>query len=103
MMKTTLYTYEISTVALGKAYEGMNLGKYETMIRTYKDEWLDYTSRYDTEEEAISFYSNQENYELLNKGDIGENLSKKYLAKGLFIYSDVISTIFYLIKKFIKI
>ena len=53
MMKTTLYTYEISTVALGKAYEGMNLGKYETMIRTYKDEWLDYTSRYDTEEEAI--------------------------------------------------
>ena len=27
-----------------------------------------------------------------------ENLSKKYLAKGLFIYSEVISAIFYLIK-----
>ena len=53
MMKTTLYTYEVSTVALGEAYDGMNLGKYETMIRAYKDEWLDYTSRYDTEEEAI--------------------------------------------------
>lgn len=53
---------------------------------------------FDTEEEAISFYSKQENYERLEKGEIGENLSKKYLAKGLFIYSDVISTIFYLIK-----
>jgi len=53
---------------------------------------------FDTEEEAISFYSNEKNYESLEKGEIGENLSKKYLAKGLFIYSDVVSTIFYLIK-----
>ena len=53
MMKTTLYTYEVSTVALPSGYPESDLGSYETMIRTYIDEWLDYTSRYDTEEEAI--------------------------------------------------
>ena len=52
-MKTSLYTYEVSTVALPEGYSESELGAYETMIRSYKDEWLDYQSRYDTEEEAI--------------------------------------------------
>ena len=54
MMKTTLYVYEVSTVSLPEAYDGMKLGAFETMIRAYKNEWLDYTSRYETEEEAIA-------------------------------------------------
>ena len=45
-------THWVSTVKLPSAYDGMNLGKYETMIKGYKDEWLDYTKRCETLEEA---------------------------------------------------
>jgi len=38
----------VSTVKLGNAYDGMNLGKYETMITGYKGEWLDYQKRCET-------------------------------------------------------
>ena len=54
MMKTTLYTYQISTVELPSGYPEAKLGSYETMIEGYKGEWLDYSSRYETEEEAIA-------------------------------------------------
>ena len=47
---------------------------------------------------AIKFYSKSENYKSLLKGDIGENLLAKYTAKGLFVYDDVISTVFYVIR-----
>ena len=53
-MKTTMYTYEISTVSLPEGYSQSDLGAYETMIRAYKDDWLDYQKRYNTEEEAIA-------------------------------------------------
>ena len=53
-MKTTMYTYEISTVSLPEGYAESRLGAYETMIRSYKNDWLDYQERYNTEEEAIS-------------------------------------------------
>ena len=52
-MRTSLYTYEVCTDKLPEAYDGMNLGNYETMIQAYKGEWLNYTMRYDTEDEAI--------------------------------------------------
>ena len=32
-------------------------------------------------------------------GDVGENLLGKYSAKGLFIYRDILTTIFYVIKE----
>jgi len=42
----------VSTVQLPNAYDGMKLGKYETMITGYKGEWLDYQKRCETLDEA---------------------------------------------------
>ena len=42
----------VSTVRLPNAYDGMKLGKYETMITGYKGEWLDYQKRCETLDEA---------------------------------------------------
>ena len=52
-MKTELYGYEVSTVELPSAYDGLKLGVYETMIRGYKDDWLDFEKRSNTHEDAI--------------------------------------------------
>ena len=52
-MKTELYGYEVSTVELPSAYDGLKLGVYETMIRGYKDDWLDFEKRSNTHEQAI--------------------------------------------------
>ena len=50
--------YLISTVSLGEAYEGLNLGKYETMVYDLdKKDWVEeYTERHDTEKEARSYH-----------------------------------------------
>ena len=53
-LKTTVFVYEISTVELPEGYSQSELGSYETMIRTYKDEWMDYQRRYNTMEEAVA-------------------------------------------------
>ena len=53
-LKTTVFLYEISTVELPEGYSESELGSYETMIQTYKDEWMDYQKRYNTMEEAIA-------------------------------------------------
>ena len=59
---------------------------------------------FDSEDEAKNFYSKPNNYELLLKGKIGENLLGKYSAKGLLFYNDVLTTLFYVIrKKFVEI
>ena len=50
--------YLISTVKLGEAYKGLNLGKYETMVYDLdKKDWVEeYTERHDTEKEARSYH-----------------------------------------------
>ena len=42
----------VSTVRLPNAYDGMKLGKYETMITGYIGEWHDYQKRCETLDEA---------------------------------------------------
>ena len=57
---------------------------------------------FDSKEEAIEYYSKQENYEALIRGDIGEQLLEKYTVKGLIAYDELISTIFFILRnKFI--
>jgi len=94
--KLNISWYELTRALIDfiedKNFEGKLKDYYNEFCSESRDEL------FDTEEEAISFYYDQKNYKRLEKGEIGENLSKKYLAKGLFIYSEVISTIFYLIK-----
>ena len=58
---------------------------------------------FDTKEEAIEYYSKKENYEALLRGDMGENLLAKYTSKGVLIYDDIITSIFYVIKNKLSI
>ena len=53
---------------------------------------------FNTKEETIDFYSKEENYRKLYKGDIGDNLLGKYSALGLLNMKDVITAIFYIMK-----
>ncbi len=53
---------------------------------------------FDSEQEAYEFYSKDENYKKLLKGDIGENLLGKYGAKGFFIYKYIVTDLFRIIK-----
>ena len=55
-----------------------------------------------TEQDAKNFYSKPANYEKLLKGEMGENLLGKYSAKGLLLYNEVLSTLFYVIRKKFK-
>ena len=54
---------------------------------------------FETREKAINFYSQDKNYKSLMRGDIGENLSSKYTGKALLILDDIITTLFYVIRK----
>ncbi|MDC1224450.1 cobalamin-dependent protein [Pelagibacteraceae bacterium] len=54
---------------------------------------------FETEKEAKDFYSLEENYQKLIRGEMGENLLGKYSAKGLLFYNDVLVTLFEVIKK----
>ena len=53
---------------------------------------------FETQKEAIDFYSKDENYDKLFNGDIGDNLLGKYSALALLNITDIISTIFYVIR-----
>lgn len=58
---------------------------------------------FETKEEAINFYTEPKNYEKLINGEIGDNLLGKYSAIGLLNIKDVISSIFFIIKKQINL
>ena len=58
---------------------------------------------FDTQEEAIKYYSIPKNYKSLLNGDVGENLLAKYTSKGVLIYDDIITSIFYIIKNQLSI
>ena len=57
-------THWISTVQLPSAYDGLDLGKFETMIQGYKGEWLDYTKRCDTWDQALVQHEEAKKYAL---------------------------------------
>ena len=57
-----------------------------------------YNELFNSEEEVINFYTKSKNYESLLKGEIGGNLLAKYTAKGLLIYDDVLTCIFYVMR-----
>ena len=71
-------------------------GKFKDLYNNFCEE--SHNELFDTEEDLLKFYSKKENYELLVKGEIGENLLGKYTAKGILIYDDVLSSIFYVIR-----
>ena len=74
-------------------------------LKILYNEWAKETSNelFDSNEDAIRFYSRPKNYKSLVNGDVGENLLGKYIAKGLLAYDGVLTTIFYVMRsKFSK-
>ena len=72
-------------------------GKFKDIYNEFCKESLD--ELFDSEQEAIDFYSKPENYKRLINGDVGENLIGKYTARGLYFYDDVLTAIFQVIRK----
>ncbi len=70
-------------------------GEFKNLYNDFCEE--SYNELFDTKEDAVNFYSNEKNYSLLKRGDIGENLAAKYTAKSLLVLDDILSTIFYVI------
>ena len=75
-------------------------GKFKEIYDGFCNE--SHTELFNTKEEAVAFYSKPENYESLLKGDIGENLLEKYVAKGILVFDEVISAIFYVIRNILS-
>lgn len=55
---------------------------------------------FDTIEEAEKFYSNEDNYKALLKGEVGENLIAKYTVQSLSSYNEIIEIIFKVFSKY---
>ena len=77
--------------------------KNKNFTGKFKDLYIEFCTEAENElfvsrEEAIEFYTKDENYQSLLKGDIGENLLGKYGAKGFFVHKDVVATLFKVIK-----
>ena len=76
-------------------------GKIKDIFNEFCKESLN--ELFDSESETRAYYSNEKNYELLQKGDIGDNLLGKYTAKALLEINTIIPTIFQLINEEFKI
>ncbi len=77
---------------------------HKSQLKKLYDEFCfeSHNELFDTEQDAKKFYSIDENYQKLLKGEMGENLLGKYSAKGLLFYNDVLSTLFYVIREKFK-
>ena len=89
--------FDISKLVANALTEDSFTGKLKDLYNEFCKESAD--ECFDSIEECIEYYSKQENYDLLMKGDIGENLIAKYTAKGVFIYQDIIRSVFSIMKK----
>ena len=73
---------------------------HKSKLKTLYDEFCyeSHNELFETEQEAKDFYSIEENYQMLMKGEMGENLLGKYSAKGLLFYNDVLGALFEVIR-----
>ena len=73
---------------------------HKSQLKTLYDEFCyeSHNELFETEQEAKDFYSIEENYQMLMKGEMGENLLGKYSAKGLLFYNDVLGVLFEVIR-----
>jgi len=87
------FSRAVTSVIQSKNYKG----KFKDLYKEFCKE--SHKELFETREEAINFYSQNENYKSLMQGDIGENLMSKYTGRGLLILDDIITTLFYVIRK----
>jgi hypothetical protein len=80
--------------------DSMKDKNFENKLKDLYNEFCEesHNECFDSEEELIKFYTKEENYKALIRGDMGTNLLAKYTAKSILIYDDIIEYIFYIIK-----
>ena len=73
---------------------------HKSQLKTLYDEFCyeSHNELFETEKKAKDFYSIEENYQKLFRGEMGENLLGKYSAKGLLFYNDVLAALFEVIR-----
>ena len=98
--KIGLSWFDISKLVADALTEDSFTGKLKVLYNEFCKESAD--ECFESIEECEEYYTKQENYDLLMKGDIGENLLAKYTAKGVFIYQDIIRSVFFILKKKMK-
>ena len=87
------FSRAVTSVIQNKDYKGKFKDLYQEFCKESHEEL------FETREEAVNFYSQNENYKSLMRGDIGENLLSQYTGKALLILDDIITTLFYVIRK----
>ena len=96
LKKLDINWYDFSKKMFNTIKDKKYQGKFKDIYNGFCEESLN--ELFNSEEEAIKFYSKSENYKLLLQGDIGENLISKYTAKSFLALDDIYTTIFYIIK-----
>ena len=71
-------------------------GKFKDLYKGFCSE--SHTELFDSKKDVVNFYNETKNYKALAQGDIGENLTEKYIGKAILVYDDVISILFYVIR-----
>ena len=93
--------YDFSRLVADTIQDDNFKGKLKDLYNEFCKE--SHSELFDTQEEAIKYYSIPKNYKSLLNGDVGENLLAKYTSKGVLIYDDIITSIFYIIKNQLSI
>jgi radical SAM superfamily enzyme YgiQ (UPF0313 family) len=75
-------------------------GKFKDIYEDFCKE--SHNELFETEKEAIEFYSEPQNFKLLLSGDIGENLIAKYTGQSLLALEDIFTVIFQVMRKKLK-
>jgi len=75
-------------------------GKFKDLYDDFCKE--SHNELFETKEEAIEFYGQDENYKLLLDGSIGENLQGKYQGKSFLILEAIFDVLFFVIRKNLK-
>ncbi len=84
--------FEFSLAVTNKIKNEKYSGEFKDLFEDFCKE--SHEELFETKEDAMEFYSKEENYKALLAGDIGENLMSKYTARGVLILDNIISTLF---------
>ena len=82
------FSIKVSETIIKDDFNGKLKDLFNDFCRESQDEL------FNSKDELIKFYSENENYEKLKKGLIGENLLAKYSAKSLMVLDEIFNTIY---------
>ena len=95
--KLGLSWFDITKEVANYIQKDSSKGKFKKVYEEFCNESA--KELFDSEKDAVKFYSKAKNYRSLVDGNIGENLLEKYMAKGLLVYEDIIKNLFFVMRK----